>query len=95
MTTVSRHRHLARRLRVPIGALMLFAVAAATADSWTSAMQVATPPMKGSPDSLVQPNTPAGEVIKGEFSASAVYPGTWRDTGSTCRNSSIARSRRR
>lgn len=31
------------------------------------------------PDSQVQPNTPAGEVIKGEFTGGQVYPGTWRE----------------
>jgi gluconolactonase len=31
------------------------------------------------PDSEVQPGTPAGEVIKGEFDKSTVYPGTWRE----------------
>jgi sugar lactone lactonase YvrE/enterochelin esterase-like enzyme len=31
------------------------------------------------PDSQVQPGTPTGEVIKGEFAASMVYPGTWRE----------------
>jgi enterochelin esterase-like enzyme len=31
------------------------------------------------PDSLPQPGVPKGEVIKGEFAASAIYPGTWRE----------------
>ena len=31
------------------------------------------------PDSQVQPGTPTGEVIKGEFDQSKVYPGTWRE----------------
>jgi gluconolactonase len=31
------------------------------------------------PDSQVQPGVPKGEVIKGEFAASAIYPGTWRE----------------
>jgi gluconolactonase len=31
------------------------------------------------PDSQVQPGTPVGEVVRGEFAASAVYPGTWRE----------------
>jgi gluconolactonase len=35
-------------------------------------------PLPG-PDSQVQPGTPTGEVIKGEFSDSKVYPGTWRE----------------
>jgi enterochelin esterase-like enzyme len=30
-------------------------------------------------DSLEQPGVPKGEVIKGEFAASAIYPGTWRE----------------
>jgi enterochelin esterase-like enzyme len=31
------------------------------------------------PDSLEQPGVPKGEVIKGEFAHSAIYPGTWRE----------------
>src|SRR5262245_6386566 len=31
------------------------------------------------PESQVQPGTPAGDVIKGEFADSKVYPGTWRE----------------
>ena len=31
------------------------------------------------PDSQEQPGVPKGEVIKGEFAASAIYPGTWRE----------------
>jgi enterochelin esterase-like enzyme len=31
------------------------------------------------PDSLPQPGVPRGEVIKAEFSGSAIYPGTWRE----------------
>ena len=31
------------------------------------------------PDSQVHPGTPVGEVIKGEFEQSKVYPGTWRE----------------
>jgi enterochelin esterase-like enzyme len=31
------------------------------------------------PDSLEQPGVPKGELIKGEFAASAIYPGTWRE----------------
>ena len=31
------------------------------------------------PDSQVQPGVPVGDVIKGEFAASKVYPGTWRE----------------
>ncbi len=31
------------------------------------------------PDSLPQPGVPKGEVIKGEFAASTIYPGTWRE----------------
>ncbi len=31
------------------------------------------------PDSKVQPGVPTGEVIKGEFDKSTVYPGTWRE----------------
>jgi gluconolactonase len=31
------------------------------------------------PDSRVKPGTPVGEIIKGEFDQSKVYPGTWRE----------------
>jgi enterochelin esterase-like enzyme len=31
------------------------------------------------PDSLEQPGVAKGEVIKGEFAASTIYPGTWRE----------------
>jgi enterochelin esterase-like enzyme len=31
------------------------------------------------PDSLPQGGVPKGDVIKGEFAASAIYPGTWRE----------------
>ena len=31
------------------------------------------------PDSNVQPGVPVGDVIKGEFDQSKVYPGTWRE----------------
>lgn len=37
----------------------------------------AGPPL--GPDSQKRPGTPAGEVVKGEFSASTIYPGTWRE----------------
>ncbi len=37
-----------------------------------------TEPQPG-PDSQVQPGTPTGEVIKGEFAESRIYPGTWRE----------------
>ncbi len=57
---------------------MVFGLAAATRPAWTSA-QTLPPQMPLTPDSQVQPNTPAGEVIKGEFEGSSVYPGTWRE----------------
>ena len=31
------------------------------------------------PDSLPQPGVPKGDVVKGEFAASTIYPGTWRE----------------
>jgi sugar lactone lactonase YvrE/enterochelin esterase-like enzyme len=31
------------------------------------------------PESQVQPGTPTGDVVKGEFDQSKVYPGTWRE----------------
>ena len=42
--------------------------------------QTAAPPLPApGPDSKVQPEVPAGEVMKGEFDQSKVYPGTWRE----------------
>ncbi len=43
------------------------------------AAQAARPGPEPGPDSRVQPGTPTGEVIKGEFAQSTVYPGTWRE----------------
>jgi gluconolactonase len=58
-------------------ALVLASVAVAVP---LAQQQAATPqgPPPG-PDSQVQPGTPTGEVTKGEFAASRVYPGTWRE----------------
>ena len=39
----------------------------------------ARPGPEPGPDSKVQPGTPTGDVIKGEFAESKVYPGTWRE----------------
>lgn len=39
----------------------------------------AVPGPEPGPDSRPQPGTPAGDVIKGEFDRSQVYPGTWRE----------------
>jgi gluconolactonase len=44
-----------------------------------SAVQTTTPQPSPGPDSQVQPGTPTGDVIKGEFDRSKVYPGTWRE----------------
>jgi gluconolactonase len=71
-----------RRMRAP-----LLAVAAALVLSWTplfphirlSAVPGATMQAAPGPDSQVQPGTPAGEVLKGAFDQSNVYPGTWRE----------------
>ena len=52
--------------------LTLFLIAA------PAARQAPPGPLPG-PDSQVQPGTPTGEVIKGEFANSKVYPGTWRE----------------
>jgi sugar lactone lactonase YvrE/enterochelin esterase-like enzyme len=51
--------------------------AAGTPHVRTSGQQPASPPL--GPDSQVQPDRPTGEVIKGEFASSRVYPGTWRE----------------
>jgi gluconolactonase len=44
-----------------------------------SSQQSTTSQPAAGPDSQVQPGTPTGEVIKGEFDHSNVYPGTWRE----------------
>ena len=45
------------------------------------AAQTTAPPQgpEPGPDSKVQPGVPVGEVIKGEFAQSKIYPGTWRE----------------
>jgi gluconolactonase len=64
-------------------AMTLAAILAAAIPLAPSAVQ--NPPAPGpsgpapGPDSQVQPGTPTGEVIKGEFTGSRVYPGTWRE----------------
>jgi sugar lactone lactonase YvrE/enterochelin esterase-like enzyme len=44
-----------------------------------SARQATAPQPSAGPDSQVQPGVPTGDVIKGEFAQSTVYPGTWRE----------------
>ena len=66
----------ARTIRVWTAAFML------TGALWAAAaaqgpQAPADPPL--GPDSQVQPGVPTGEVIKGEFAGSTVYPGTWRE----------------
>jgi gluconolactonase len=78
MTTLSRRRRLRRTLHFAAGAAIVFGLAAATRPVRTAA-QTLPPQFPAGPDSRVQANTPAGDVIKGEFSASSVYPGTWRE----------------
>ncbi len=65
--------------------LALASVAGASAGEWrTTGLAQALPqpapsqPAPG-PDSQVQAGVPVGEVIKGEFAASLVFPGTWRE----------------
>ncbi|MGH9308124.1 MAG: SMP-30/gluconolactonase/LRE family protein [Vicinamibacterales bacterium] len=64
-------------------ALTLVAILVAAVPLAPSAVQ--NPPTQApagppaGPDSQVQPGTPTGDVIKGEFAGSRVYPGTWRE----------------
>jgi gluconolactonase len=63
---------------------MLLVCAAAVALALASPQQTVPPPAarpgpEPGPDSKVQPGTPTGDVIKGEFTESKVYPGTWRE----------------
>ena len=53
-------------------------------DALTRPQQTAVPPPAPpapppGPDSKVQPGVPTGEVTKGEFTQSRIYPGTWRE----------------
>ncbi len=57
------------------GALAVAAILTAAAQS----PQQPPPGPPPGPDSQVQPGTPTGEVIKGEFADSRIYPGTWRE----------------
>jgi sugar lactone lactonase YvrE/enterochelin esterase-like enzyme len=63
---------------------MILACLAAAAVVTLAQSQAVPPPAarpgpEPGPDSKVQPGTPAGDVIKGEFAESKVYPGTWRE----------------
>src|SRR5918995_744194 len=62
-------------MRLPF-ALCLAAAASLFAQTPPQAPPAGPPP---GPDSQVQPGTPTGDVIKGEFDQSKVYPGTWRE----------------
>jgi sugar lactone lactonase YvrE/enterochelin esterase-like enzyme len=57
----------------------ILATAAVLASSAQSTQQ--PPPLQPQPgaESQVQPGVPTGDVIKGEFDQSKVYPGTWRE----------------
>jgi sugar lactone lactonase YvrE/enterochelin esterase-like enzyme len=70
-------------IRRLVGMSLLLALA--TAAVMTS-MAAQNPPQPASPagpplgpDSQAQPGTPTGQVVKGEFADSKVYPGTWRE----------------
>src|SRR4051812_20726875 len=67
-------------------ALALVASGAATARAQTPPAATPAAPLPCSqavppcgPDSQEQPGVPKGQMIKGEFAASAIYPGTWRE----------------
>jgi gluconolactonase len=71
-------------------ALLAAFVAAASAQTPPAATPATAPPAAApvpchqavppcGPDSLPQPGVATGELIKGEFAASAIYPGTWRE----------------
>jgi hypothetical protein len=68
--------HQSRVIRLAL-LLALGAVAAPLAPQ-PPAPPAAGPPF--GPDSQVQQRTPTGEVIRGEFAASRIYPGTWRES---------------
>jgi gluconolactonase len=59
-------------------AIFACVTAALVSFSQSTAPQAPPGPAPG-PDSQVQPGIPAGEIVKGEFAGSKVYPGTWRE----------------
>ena len=59
-----------------MGAAIALGLAASTRPVRTSAAPSGLP---SRPDSQAQVAAPTGDVIKGEFAASKVYPGTWRE----------------
>ena len=71
-----------RRMRVQsvvLGVALLCVMALSSPDLSLSSLQSTTAQPPTGPDSQVQPGTPTGEVIKGEFDRSTIYPGTWRE----------------
>jgi gluconolactonase len=66
------------RVRATLPFTWIMAVTLLPAALSPSAQTTSPQPPPG-PDSQVQPGTPAGDVIKGEFDRSAIYPGTWRE----------------
>lgn len=60
------------------GRPLVTAVLALVLSTTIAAQNKPADPPRG-PDSEVQPGTPTGEIIKGEFDKSTVYPGTWRE----------------
>ena len=76
-----------KRVRAPLFSVCvsLCASVACVSVAWVSAARLSVAaqekpvdPPRG-PDSEVQPGTPTGDIIKGEFTGSRVYPGTWRE----------------
>ena len=78
-----------RPSRTLIGLCLIALVALATARPGAGGADQAAPapaapaqavpgPAPG-PDSSVQPGAPVGEIIKGEYDQSTVFPGTWRE----------------
>lgn len=77
-----RRRPLASTFHLLIGITIALGLIAATWPVRSSAAQNPPPQSRvelPGPDSQVQPGTLTGEVIKGEFDQSTVYPGTWRE----------------
>jgi gluconolactonase len=64
---------------VSLGLTILLSVTLTSPDLSGSTRQSAQPGPPPGPDSQVQVDTPPGEVIKGEFDRSTIYPGTWRE----------------
>ena len=78
MTCLTGRTHPRRAARL-LAALALAAFAGAGGAAARAQRGTADQGPAPGPDSKPQPGVPAGEVIKGTFEGSRIYPGTWRE----------------